>query len=231
MNTDKMEGIILKATEFKESSKILHLLTIEGKKSVLLKGAKKINNKYRYMAYPLNYISYISSAAKLPTFIDGDILDDYKYLKEDLTANLYANNIIELAYLISDSDIDFTKLYPFTLKCLDQINKGNNPETISFIFELKILYLMGVGPSFKECVHCGKKEMYGFSFSDGGVLCKKCACGRYSHLEEISHLYYLDLSKDSLPLLNNELRKEIRLFIDEYYRVHLGIKTKSHMFF
>ena len=71
MNTDKTEGIILKATEFKESSKILHLLTIEGKKSVLLKGAKKINNKYRYMAYPLNYISYISSAAKLPTFIDG----------------------------------------------------------------------------------------------------------------------------------------------------------------
>lgn len=231
MEKEVNEGIILKTTDYKESSKILHIFTKEGKKSVLAKGVKKINNKYRYLAYPLSKISFLCTNNKLPTFIDGDLLVGYNFLKDDLTANLYANHLLELAYYALDSDINTIKLYDFLLKCLNFMNDDKDCEQISFIFELKLLHLLGVSPNFKSCIKCNKEELYSFSFPDGAILCKNHALEKYQNLDKINHLYYIDLSNDSLLNLSVEERKNIRKFIDEFYKHHVGITTKSHLFF
>lgn len=226
----KIEGIILRTTEYKETSRILHILTIEGKKSVIIKGCKKLNNKYRFFCYPINKINYTSSNSKLPCLIDGDLVFDYPLIKEDLTANLYANHLLELAYYATDSDIDYQRLYPFLDKCLRKINEGINPLVISFIFELKLLYLLGVNPNFKTC-RCNNTTPYGFSFSDGSIRCQYCSHEASPALKEIIELYYINLDTDLIREYDNITLKNIRSFIDTYYSYYVPIKTKSHQFF
>ena len=43
------------------------------------------------------------------------------------------------------------------------------------LFDLKLLYLLGVSPEFRECVICGNKDIEDgkFSVENGGVICNK----------------------------------------------------------
>ncbi len=231
METIVKEGIVLKSIDYKESSRILTILTEKGKESLIIKGVRKLNSKFKAFSTPLSLISFISSNAKLPALIDGDLIKNYSFIKEDLTANLYANHIIELANIVSDSDIDLKIFYPFLLKCLRLIEANVDSEIISFVYELKLLYLLSVQPSFKTCVSCGKEEAFGFSITDGGVLCRECGLKKFELLDTIKSLYFVDLDKDVIPSFSNSVKSDIRKFIDSYYQVHVGIKTKSHIFF
>ncbi len=197
----------------------------------MIHGSNKIKNRYLNIPRLLNYIDIYVSGKNLLTFRDGDILEGYPNIVNDLEKYTYATHILELIYYFSSHEHDHEKLFNFLLKIFDIINKDNNYIPYLNMIELKLLYLLGVNPSLNKCVVCGKTNSLQFSITEGGMCCPEHIQNPYKisniALEKLKELYFFDLSKDKLSHIDQSSQKEIRFLIDKYYEYHLSIKTES----
>lgn len=220
------EGIIIKTINYSDSSKILYLLTPYGMQSLLAKGAKKIKSPIRHLTQTITKISFNKSkSANLPVLINGDILNDYSNIKQDLEMQTYASHIFELVYKMSN-EMDYQRLYDFVSKVLDEFITTKDPEFMTFVFELKYLYLMGLAPVFSRCVECDSDERVGFDVYKGGMVCNNHV-SRYTVKDNDVVLSIYKLYQYQYGGLFDIDRRQIRLIIDQYYEHYLNYRSKS----
>ena len=228
---DQIEGLILKQTDFKESSKILHVYTETGLKSVLTHGAKQLKSPFLRLAGTLNLIRYFATGKGLPIMTDGELLDDFGTLKSNLDKATYATHLIELVYFFAEGELDHAKLYPFLKRILAKISESNDYIPYAFMFELKLLHLLGVSPQFKGCIVCQTDVAKEFSVEDGGTVCEKHSLGKHTFSADATYyaakLYFQDLNSPfDFTMTDFDLRS-VRVLIDEYYRYHLNFQSKT----
>lgn len=229
MEKQIIKGIIIKSIDYSESSKICHLLTDSGVQSVLVKGAKRLKSKFLGILEPVTLVSFIVSGSNLKVLTDADLVNEYKVIHESIKKLVYANNLLELINVLIHED--YCLIYNFLLKCLNKMEECFDEEVISFIFELKLLKLLGVEPQFDACISCGKEFVDGFNIELGGVVCKACSgIHNLELLNTIYELYRFDISND-IPNIDEGMKSQLRAFIDEYYKIHVGYITKAHRFF
>ena len=201
-------------------------MTPTGIESLLAKGARKTKSKIRHLTQIMTKISYNKTrSTNLPILISGDIVNDYNDIKTDLEAQTYASHIFEIVYKTS-AELDFVRLYDFLSKTLDKIIENKDPEFMSFVFELKYLYLMGLGPIFKHCAECDSVERVGFDAYKGGVVCKEHS-GTFTITEQSIVLGLYKLYFYQYDGLFDIDRRQIRSVIDNYYDHFLNYKSKS----
>lgn len=219
------EGIIVKTISYSDSSKILYLITPNGMESLLAKGAKKTKSPLRHLTQTITKISYNKTKSKLPILTSGDIVENYDDIKQNLEAQTYVAHILELVYRTS-AELDYEQLYDFLSKILDSIIKYKDPEFIGFVFELKYLYLMGLGPIFKHCAECESTERIGFDIYKGGAVCKdhtsSLTITESTVIISLYKLYFYQF--DGLFEID---RRQVRTVIDNYYDHFLNFKSKS----
>ncbi|XMB66481.1 DNA repair protein RecO [Mycoplasmatota bacterium zrk1] len=222
------EGILIKSIDYTDSSKIIYLITESGIVSLLAKGARKLKSPLRQLCQTISKISYNQSESKkLPIMYSGDVVNPYLGIIQDLEKTSYVSHIFEVIYKLS-TDIDFSTLYKFLNITLDRIEKGIDVELISFVFELKFLYLLGINPVFNRCADCDSNETIGFDVYRGGMICSQHKTD-YSifdieFITGIYKLYYHDLSKEFDYSINRKLTRKI---IDDYYQHYMNFKSKS----
>lgn len=224
-------GIILKRIDYKDSSKIIYMYTKSGLKSFIVHGANKLSSPYLRLTETLSHVSVFASGKNLMVLSDATLLNDYQPIKKDLDKYTYVLHIFELIYSLSESNFDHEKLFGFFLKILAYVESTEAYIPYIYMFEAKLLYLLGVNPLFKQCVICGKKESLSFSVKEGGMCCSEHFndYSKYSS-ETISlfqTLYYYDLQKPDVISANISQLKELRILLDNYYSFHLNIETKS----
>jgi len=220
-------GIVIKSINYSDSSKILYVLTKDGIDNILVKGARKIKSKMRPLCQLATLISYNKSKSKgLASVYTGDVENAYLEIKSDLEKTTYVFHIFEIIYKLSN-EINFQVLYDFLIELLDEIT-NKDPEILSFIFELKFLYLIGLNPVFKHCVNCDKPETVGFDVYQGGVVCSEHVT-EYTirDVELIASLYrlYLHNISDSVDFSIN--KRMVRKILDEYYIFYMNFNGKS----
>ena len=230
----KTEGIIISTTDYKESSKIINIFTKEeGIIGVLAKGSRNMRSKISstsntlcYGVFHLNYSKY-----NLPTLIEVDIIDNFKTIRKDLLKTNYSMFLLELAsnvYRHSNNQ----ETYEILITGLLKINEGYDERIITNIIELKLLDHLGIKPVVDKCVSCGSpNDIVTISSYKGGYLCKNCVGTEFIyHLKTIKLIrmfYYIDLSKITKIDINNQIKKELSLFIDDYYERYSGLYLKS----
>ena len=228
---ETFQGIILRQVAYKESSKILHIYTSEGLISVLVHGAKRLKSPYLAMMDRYGEVSVFTSGKNLRTLHDASLIHHFDGLKHDFLKSCLAEHLAELVLHIADAQIEHHKLAPFLSKVFFKMEQENNALLYVMMFELKLLYLLGIQPSLKQCVICNQTSNLQFSIEDGGMRCRE-------HLEHIEHwsdesiriirlLYYFDIQDVWTEDMKEETLREIRRFIDLYYEVHLQFTTKS----
>ncbi len=223
---NNFEGIVIKTINYSDSSKILYLITPYGMESLMAKGAKKIKSPIRHLTQTITKISYNKSrSSNLPTLISGDIVADYNEIKLSLEAQSYVTHIFELVYKMSN-DLDFQKLYDFVSKILEEITETNDPEFMSFVFELKYLYLLGLAPVFGRCVECGSTERVGFDVYKGGMVCKEHV-SRDTIQESSVVISIYKLYNYQYEGIFDIDRRQVRHMLDTYYENYLNFKSKS----
>ncbi len=226
------EAIVLKALDYKDSSKILYLYTNKGLKSIIAHGVKKMNNINRFLSQNGNLIFVTFSKGSFPSLKEGELLNDFPKTKNDLLAYAYVNHILELVNNTITEDADHPKMFNFLKKLLNLFNEEKDPEILGFIFELKLLYFLGYGLNFKQCNICGAKEDLVFNVDEGGLVCKShLSLNQQSYSSEIylaiAKLYYLDIDQDyEIELQKNE-RIILRNIIDQLFDQYVSFKTKS----
>ena len=230
MDIDK--AFVLHSMDYKDSSKILYLYSEKGHFSVIAHRVKKLDSINRFLSQNGTMIQLTTSKGSFPSLVEGKLLKEYNKIKQDIYKYSYMNHIMELVRNVVSDDLDHSRMFQFLDKIFTLMNDTDQPDILSFIFELKLLYFIGYGLNFKHCQVCNDNENLVFHVSSGGLTClKHLKYGDMSFTSDIynilKHLYYIDVSKDPLPQIEPQIKPIIRNIIDMIYDEFISFKTKS----
>lgn len=229
---DIVKGIVCKTLDYKDSSKILYIYTDKGNVSVVARGVKKLNNVNRFLSQVGNMISFTKTKGEFPTLKEGELVNDYPNIQLDLETYTFVTHILELLNGTIDEHSNHVKMFHFIERILTLFNKGIDSETLSFIFELKLLYFLGYGVNFKSCQRCGKQDDLVYSISDGGLICSHHLPPHSEVYDKTIYsilkvLYYMDIDQYEELDLNKNERIMIRHIIDVSFEEFVSFRTKS----
>lgn len=231
----KSEGLIIRLIDYKENAVIATVLTKEGKESIIIRGAKKMVTTTHRLASLLTLISYTkTSTTPLATLIEGVVINNYTTIKSDLIKYNTVLVMLEKLNFFLD-EINTNKfLYPFVISLLEAYQKSSFNTAYLTIFEIKLLYLLGVSPILNKCIVCGDNLKVGnLSIKSGGLICPRCALKTKYDLSSNDSLIYKEAYYTKLKDVDEKLlavleqNNNISNFIDEYYNYYLDFSSKT----
>lgn len=232
----EVEGIVIDEKPYKESSKILNIITKEkGVIGVIAKGAKRLKSPLRSVSERFCYANFNISYKEnnLSTLISADVINPFRNIKKDIIKVSYLNFLSELTNGVIKQNDD-KRIYDIYLSAILKIEEGFDPMVITNILELKYLSFLGVSPKLNGCVICENEKVVTVSSDKGGFVCKDHALNDYivsdKTIKLIRLLEYVDISKISKLGVSDEVKKEINNFIDDYYDRYTGLYLKSKTF-
>ena len=225
-----MEGLILGSIAYKENSKIIYLLTQEGKDSLLIRGAKKIAKAEVANAQILNLVSYEKrnkEGLNSPSLFE--VSNYYNDIKNDPLKFTVASAIIELINNHISVFEDSKNLYNLLIMFLDNLSSRDDCLLLYLQMKFKLLYFLGINPNFRHCIHCGtSSNLVGLSLHTGSIEC-------VNHQSEdnigmtatkILYLIYTD-KKFEVRIEDQETIKYLFNLVQKYYEYHFEITLKS----
>lgn len=176
----KDEGIVLKELRFKETSKIVTILTKRhGKIKGMARGAYRPKSQLTVNTQPFSYNNYILFKGRNFYYINqADIIESFYTIRENVNRVVYGHYLLELAdksILEGDESYKLFLLLRKGLKILSKLDKS----FLKFIlaYELKFISFLGYKPLLDSCIICGKEYLHNFKFDIeyGGIICNKCS--------------------------------------------------------
>lgn len=236
----KGEGIVIRCVDYGETNKIVTAFTRDsGKIAFMARGVKKPRSSLASVTQLFTYGHYLYFTGKgMGTLRQGEVLDTFRALREDIYRTAYAAYIAELLDRLTDEKSPKPFLFEWLYQSLHYIDEGVDPEVISFIFEAKMLNVAGIRPQLEKCVNCGKQEgQFVFSVKEGGLLCSRCAAIDPRHLKlsgaslKLMRLFVnMDMKRLGKVSLKPKTKKELKLALTAYYEEYSGLKLKSKRF-
>lgn len=236
MQLKKFEGFIVDEKSYKETSKILNIITKDGLKiGVVSKGCKKMKSNLRSVSQKFTYANFIISYKEdgLSTLISADIINPFLNIKKDIEKISYVNFITDLTNQVIKQSNN-KNIYDILISSVLKIEEGYDPLIICDILEIKYLDFLGISPYFDGCVVCNNENVVTLSLEKGGFVCLKDYDNEYivsdKTIKVIRMLKYVDIKKIKRVSLTSKVKEEINNFIDEYYDKYTGLYLKSKDF-
>ena len=231
---DKIEGIVVSEKPHGETSKIINIITKDyGIIGVVAKGSRKLKSDLRSSTSKLIhgyfYMNYKES--KLSILTNVDVISSFRNIQKDIMKISYASYILDLSEQVVRQHMDM-RIFDNLLASLNKIDEGFDPVVISSILELKYLDYLGVMPILNGCAICGTQtDLVTLSSDRGGYICKNCLTNERivsdKTMKLIRMFYYVDISKISSLEISNDSKREIHLFLEQYYDRYTGLYLKS----
>ncbi len=228
-----VDGIILNAKDYKDTSKIINIFTKEyGIIGVIAKGCKSLKSNLRSVTDKLTYATFTIyyKKDKLSILSEASVINNFSNIKKDIEKISYASFLLDLTFQVYKQNND-DKLYDLIVSALIKINENFNPLIITNIIELKYLDYLGVMPNLNGCSVCGSKSVITLSSDKGGYICRKCYTNEpivsQKAIKLIRMYILVDINKISKLDINKNIVLEINNFIDEYYDRYTGLYLKS----
>ncbi len=233
----KREGIVIKTRKLGEADKILVIFSPqEGRFECVAKGARRARGRFGGRIEPFTRAKFLLYQGRsLPIVTQVEVKESFRKLREDLRIlgiGLEALRIINEVSLPQRE----RELYLLFLNFLRELEKEpERGELLLASFEIKLLTLLGYGPSFNLCVLCGKeakgKERF-FSFKRGGILCDGCqgsdSEGFYiGNTRVLSELLSAPFSELSLSLSSEKEIEEALAFLEHCFSYFLDLELRS----
>lgn len=239
MNQEIVIGIVLSTMPMGEFDKRLVILTKEyGKISAFAKGARRQSSALLACSQPFIFGKFqIYMGRNSYTIMSVEVMEYYAKLRDNLNAVTYGFYFCEVVDYFTRENIESVSILKLIVQSLRALAKKTiDFPLIRYIFELKMMYLNGMGPQVFSCVHHREKnsdELRGFSSELGGLLCDKCYNQKNTILICPSTIYTLQYIA-STPIeklytfrVSNQVRDELKLIMKDYLAFHLNINFKS----
>lgn len=172
-------AIVLRRTNFGETDRIVTLYTREhGKVSGIAKGSRKPISRLAGSTEILTYGKYqLAGGRTLDIITQVDVKESFQKIHADLHRVAHAMYIAELTDKLVEEQESTPDIFDLLLSTLYLLQRPNDPEKITHMFELQFMTLMGYEPSLNICIRCGKtpttRDLF-FSPSLGGLVCREC---------------------------------------------------------
>ncbi|MGC8897812.1 MAG: DNA repair protein RecO [Bacteroidota bacterium] len=248
----KTEGIVLRAMDYRETSKIATIYTKDvGKIRVIAKGIRKQKGGYAGAALDAPtrdaIIFSYREGRELSILTQADILDPYLHLKNRYEAISTAWRIVELVdHSVHDGDPNLS-LYQLLNQAFELLNgETKSTENVFYAFEIAFAEVLGFALQLQRCVRCKKKLSFPsrepttilFSIARGGFTDASCAQHEPAGLQtspgvvrSLQHLQRDGMSGARRIRLSPSAAREIDGLLSLYLRYHIDelnrVRTKS----
>ena len=215
-------ALVLRETAYKDSSKILTVLTrSDGKLTVSARGALRRNSK---LAAPTQLFVFsemtLFSNRDRWTLTEARCIEQFIGLRNDVELLSLASYFAELIEAAADEDCPGQELLPLCLNALYALSEGlKPPEYVKPAFELRLMSASGFAPLIDHCSECETEvfESASLSLEGGTLFCEKCAKPGYKKLSRgtLSAMKYI-LQSDTKKLFSFKISETA---LRELYRV------------
>lgn len=182
METKQTPAVVIRVIDHGESDKIVTFYCpVLGKLTGIAKGAKRSKKRFlnRLELFSLLSLDYAPNRRSSLVRIDqADLLHPFPTLRSSYEHYAAATLLCELMLHWTRENDGDQQLFDLFVWALTTLEKGEPwAETIIF-FQVKLFAILGYRPLLSGCQGCGKLDPagapYGFSLSQGGLLCKRC---------------------------------------------------------
>jgi DNA repair protein RecO (recombination protein O) len=230
-------GLVLRETAYKDSSKILTILTeTEGKLTVSARGALRKNSKMAAVTQLLVYSELsLSSSHDRWTLTEARSIEQFTGLRNDLSLLSLASYFAELTEAASDEDSPSPELLPLCLNAFYVLSESKKaPEYVKPAFELRLAAITGFAPLVTHCAQCGRDDFDdGILDVEGGVV----LCGNCSHtdgyplsrgaIRAMDHIIECDRKKLFAFTLKDEPLRELYRAAEGYLLAHFDRRFRT----
>jgi DNA repair protein RecO (recombination protein O) len=182
MATEKALAIVLRTTDWSETSRICTLWTREfGKVRALAKGGRRLKSAFESALDLLTVCSIVllrKSSGGLDLLTEAQVVQRFGRLTTDLPALYAAYYIAELLADWTEENDPHPTLFEEALRALEMLGQ---PDVLTgprlARFEMVLLRELGYNPALAQCAACQRPltgDRLGFSAAAGGVVCGAC---------------------------------------------------------
>ena len=175
-------ALVLRCADYKESSRMLTLLTeSEGKLSVSAKGVRRKNSRLAAAAQPYAYSEVtLGGSAGRWYLAEGNAVELFPGISSDLERLALAAYFAELLEAVCREEFAEPELLRLALNTFFALSQGKkSPGLIKAAFELRLMCALGYAPQLERCAVCGEREPEepAFALDGDGLVCRACAAG------------------------------------------------------
>ena len=227
MPNDVYNGIVLRGTEYRESDRILNILSKErGLIAVTARGCRKPNSKLAAISQQFAYgeIEVNERLGKLQ-LSSATVLESLYSIRESYEQLLSATRVVNAAEHIAEKEQANDALFILVYNTLSVIAYGSgDPKDAELTYAAKLLRLCGYAPTLTRCVKCGAdlrgEKTVHFSNSLGGSVCERCGSAYKTvsvlSLEAFRRMMMIDLAELKRVKLPPQVREELEPLIYNY---------------
>ena len=232
-------AIVLRRINFGETDRIVTLYMRErGKISGIAKGARKPISRLAGATETLTYGKYqLATGKTLDVITQVEVKESFPRIHGDLDRIAHATYMAELMDKLVEEHEPNVDLFELLLSALYLMERPNEPEKITHMFELQFVKLLGYEPTLEKCVRCRKPLPPGevfFSPSMGGVVCRECGplpedAMEISHeaVETMQELLTADAPEVERMEIPQEIMRQIARAMRWYIRYRAERELKS----
>lgn len=239
----RVEGIVIRAVDYGEGNRILHVLTQEaGKISMMARGAKKVKSRFSAISQPFTYGQFVifrSSSQAMGTINSGELIRSHQRLREDLVLSAYAAYLAELTNRIIEEGEPVPHIFAQLAAAFEAMEEGKDAAVITHVYEMNMLAAAGFMPQLHACVSCGREDepLSLLSGALGGTICDHCRKSdpqavsvKSGTLKLLRTIQQLDLRRLGNVNVSQAAKQEMKQFIRSVMDAHLQVRWKSRDF-
>jgi DNA repair protein RecO (recombination protein O) len=181
------EALVLRAVDFGESDRIVHLLTpAAGRLPAIAKGARRSRRRFPGTLDLMNRLAVQVERrrpAALARLENARLLHTYEGVRGDASRFALACYLLELLDRLAPeggAPSDLRRLFRFVVDALAWLDAERPDARMRTLLELRALGALGLRPELLRCVRCGKAlgaaaGPVAFAIAEGGPVCETCA--------------------------------------------------------
>jgi len=248
----RCEAILLRAVDYGESDRIVHVLTESGGRlTAIAKAARRSKRRFPGTLDVFNRLAIegrVKPRAAMAFLERARLIDPYLGIRVIPGRYALASFLIEMLDRLAPEGIvgeEAARLFGFASDSLSLLSRVEPTASLRLLLELRGLDALGLRPEFGRCVRCGRvagediaaDHRIHFHVADGGIACTACAMRLDGLIPiELGSLRALDrgLSADveELPgiALNARMLAQAGRVVFRFQRFHVGVELRSERF-
>lgn len=175
-----LKGLVLRTADYKESSKILTVLTdTRGKITVSAKGAIRAKSRIAAACQPFAFSEMSLTESRERYYLNAaSTIELFTGLTADLAAYALGCYFLELLDAACPETSEEPEALSLGLNALWLLAGGKKPPALmKSAFELRLMSLLGYRPELEHCAACGEgtPEAPVMDLRGGALFCRDCA--------------------------------------------------------
>lgn len=174
---EKTEGIVLRATEYKDSDKLLIVLTRDlGKVTMKARGVNSRNSKLRAACQLLTFSEFTVTEYQGRYVITEAVSKEFfPELQKDIELLSLASYFVQVCDTVAQESDPMPELLSLLLNALFALSKLKKPQNmVKAVFELRTACIAGFLPDLRGCTVCGREDPDRFNITQGVLQCASC---------------------------------------------------------